>query len=580
MVQISEIAAHTDDAPPSEPEFPSPFVFNDRDPITLVELRMRRFSGIIRAKPNWWEKVHDAELVAKWRAEMVEQDRVSVDRLWNGVKRSDFEYGETQWPREPITNAQLDYIFAQLKHEVDQRDPAIDIYAAAVPKVYESKSLIPADLKAALVSGAAVLEDIPDDKKDWHPGSDYQVLDLVHPSLYCLCIGRSYVHTPDAPTGANPVHLISEDEYTTHRPDLAKYIGQYDSYAISLLHQWLPTDFTVSETGNVEALSYINNLHPIHHHALYPAICSILARFVPLFEKVLSDTLSPEPPLAITADPFDWYSHVPDAFDSDEAAEGEPEEYERWPHVPDPEPFSPPRDEGRVQFKLGGRTVQVIVKLANIVLTPETPKYPGGSWHVEGMMNEKIVATGLYYYACENITESRLEFRTVVGSGDDCGMSMDYENNDNIGYHTVYGFSQGDALNQKLGHIVAQEDKCVAFPNIYQHRVDGFELADSTKPGYRKILCFFLVDPLTRILSTSDVPPQQTEWAMDEMQRAAALLRLPVELFDMIAEYATVGMMSREEAEEYRADLMEERADFMMQHNEAVFELGFSMCEH
>lgn len=157
---------------------------------------------------------------------------------------------------------------------------------------------------------------------------------------------------------------------------------------------------------------------------------------------------------------------------------------------------------------------------------------------------------------------------------------MDYENNDNIGYHTVYGFSQGDALNQRLGHIVAQEDKCVAFPNIYQHHVDGFELADSTKPGYRKILCVFLVDPLTRILSTTDVPPQQAEWAMDEMQRAPALLRLPVELFDMIAEYAAAGMMSREEAEEYRADLMEERANFVMQHNEVVFELGFSMCEH
>ena len=41
----------------------------------------------------------------------------------------------------------------------------------------------------------------------------------------------------------------------------------------------------------------------------------------------------------------------------------------------------------------------VIVKLANIVLTPEKPRYEGGSWHVEGMMNERIVASGIYYYA-------------------------------------------------------------------------------------------------------------------------------------------------------------------------------------
>ncbi len=40
----------------------------------------------------------------------------------------------------------------------------------------------------------------------------------------------------------------------------------------------------------------------------------------------------------------------------------------------------------------------VIVKLANIVLTPEKPRYEGGSWHVEGMMNERIVSSGIYYY--------------------------------------------------------------------------------------------------------------------------------------------------------------------------------------
>lgn len=32
-------------------------------------------------------------------------------------------------------------------------------------------------------------------------------------------------------------------------------------------------------------------------------------------------------------------------------------------------------------------TLQLIVKLANIVLTPENPDYPGGKWHVEGAMS-------------------------------------------------------------------------------------------------------------------------------------------------------------------------------------------------
>ena len=105
-------------------------------------------------------------------------------------------------------------------------------------------------------------------------------------------------------------------------------------------------------------------------------------------------------------------------------------------------------------------------------------------------------------------------------------------------------------MNQYVGHIVAEEDKCIAFPNIYQHRVDAFELADPTRPGYRKILCFFVVNPFTRVLSTSDVPPQQAEWGLDEAGRAPLMRGLPAELFEMIAR--ETELMVREEAEEHR----------------------------
>ena len=37
------------------------------------------------------------------------------------------------------------------------------------------------------------------------------------------------------------------------------------------------------------------------------------------------------------------------------------------------------------------RQLQVIVKLANIELTPEKPEYPGGVWHVEGKLVRLIV---------------------------------------------------------------------------------------------------------------------------------------------------------------------------------------------
>lgn len=50
------------------------------------------------------------------------------------------------------------------------------------------------------------------------------------------------------------------------------------------------------------------------------------------------------------------------------------------------------------------RRLQVIVKLASIHLSPDDPTYDGGSWHVEGQLNEHICATALFYYDNENIT--------------------------------------------------------------------------------------------------------------------------------------------------------------------------------
>jgi hypothetical protein len=48
------------------------------------------------------------------------------------------------------------------------------------------------------------------------------------------------------------------------------------------------------------------------------------------------------------------------------------------------------------------------------VLTPEKPDYEGGAWHVEGMGNESIVATAIYYYLQENVTQSTLAFREAA----------------------------------------------------------------------------------------------------------------------------------------------------------------------
>ena len=58
-------------------------------------------------------------------------------------------------------------------------------------RIWQSGSLVPADIRNELLTCVAQLEDVSDEEKDWHPGSNNQVLDLVHPSMYCVVYGHT-----------------------------------------------------------------------------------------------------------------------------------------------------------------------------------------------------------------------------------------------------------------------------------------------------------------------------------------------------------------------------------------------------
>lgn len=88
---------------------------------------------------------------------------------------------------------------------------------------------------------------------------------------------------------------------------------------------------------------------------------------------------------------------------------------------------------------------------------------------------------------------------------------------------TIYGFNNEDPAIQNLGHVLTREDRLLCFPNVMQHRVSSFKLADPTKPGHRKILALFLVDPHMKIISTENVPPQQHSWWKDIIDESGVL---------------------------------------------------------
>ncbi|WP_279329099.1 DUF4246 domain-containing protein [Streptomyces sp. OS603R] len=499
--------------------FPLPFVASRftmlATPRTLREIEMIQCSAQLRAKARWFEKMRDAGIVARWAEEASAQG---------------------------LTEAQVRYVLDELAHYAALRDEGTGAEVSAVDGVWQSDTLVDDGLRARLRDAVRVLEEVPEKEWDWHPGSGGQVLDLVHPSLFCLVRGVS-----GAPERAweNPT-----DRYARHE--------------FSEKFQWLPTDVDVDADGRASFRSYVNNVHPDKHRDLAAVLPELFARMLPLWENVLTDLRHPRP-LRISVDPYGWYEsddyEVPepeeDDFDDEEsyqkAYEAWEEAEEAWydnrrPVLPDAPVFTPPQvPEGSDRVSLRGRKLQVIVKLATIHLTPDNPEYAGGSWHVEGMLNERIVSTGLYYWDSENITESRLGFRTAL---DD----PEYAQDDHNGLREVYGLENEGALNQLLGSAATPEGRCLAFPNVLQHRVSPFRLQDPTRPGHRKILAFFLVDPSQTIVSTSDVPPQQP--------------------------WAETSTMTLEQAKAYREELMKERKFFVDEHNEQMYEREFSLCEH
>jgi hypothetical protein len=215
--------------------------------------------------------------------------------------------------------------------------------------------------------------------------------------------------------------------------------------------------------------------------------------------------------------------------------------------------FIPPLEKV-LETKLKNTTLQVIVKIGSIDLSkPEgKSKYPGGSWHIEGMPYEHIAATCIHYLDIQNITESFLEFRKPVIFNDE-NSQPEYPQNDSSFTTHHYGIEPDSHhqgfMNRYIGLIRCKEGSSVIFPNTLQHKVKDFELLRGAKHGIRTIVAFFVIDPRNRIVSTKDVDVQ-------------------------------TGVISRQEAEYHRERLMYHRKYFVSLLNKEVFERPYSLCEH
>lgn len=150
--------------------------------------------------------------------------------------------------------------------------------------VLKSDTAIPVQLKNELKNAVAALEALPEQHKDWHPGSDGKVLDLVHPSLYPLVHGRSRV-LPNSTAGLdNCVRTIGKGRIIPP-PSKGKPYWSRD-YHWSDRFQWLPCDVSFQDGTNAKIESYINNLHPVDHRDIYMVIEKIITKAIPFWNIV------------------------------------------------------------------------------------------------------------------------------------------------------------------------------------------------------------------------------------------------------------------------------------------------------
>ena len=180
-----------------------------------------------------------------------------------------------------------------------------------------------------------------------------------------------------------------------------------------------------------------------------------------------------------------------------------------------------------------------------------------------------------YYYDVENVTPSRLSFRQegwLEGIRHD---QYDYRP-----LEEVFGADvlSGEPAIQEIGSMATPANRFLVFPNTRQHKVEPFSLVDPTKPGHRRFLVLWLVDPHYRICSTANVPPQQPGWIRDAATDTGFGGVVPPEIMDEIMEYATSDCISLEEAKDARLELMKERTVY----HDAVERnyIMYNLCEH
>jgi len=243
----------------------------------------------ITYKENWYQKVFDEKIVDKWLDELPKVGNFVNQYFWTAIcmlratAQGSYHNPECKWEENKVLcdECLVEYRKKLEKDEGPMNDEEFEeilydnepdrcehlVCGCKSPDsdlnkyiVYLEKNHISEELTDKLKCMINTMR--AKDPVDWHPWSDNQVRDIIHPSLYCYVRGISKV--------------------------VPAYIETYEAVGELVRYQWLPSDIFIDKDGNVTFDSYINNLHRKEYIPLFE---HLLTSFVPHFEKVLGTSL-------------------------------------------------------------------------------------------------------------------------------------------------------------------------------------------------------------------------------------------------------------------------------------------------
>ncbi|XP_035707763.1 uncharacterized protein LOC110849832 [Folsomia candida] len=472
-----------------------------------------RLSWMIKSRKGWETDFNDSSVVSKWFQDAKDELGGAVASS-SGHKKVALVQLEKNWP----------VVIDRLPHFLTLWDGQLT--PGPLDGSWVADGLVDIALTERLVGGAGKVEEIAIKANNWQPATENRVINVIDPYSYCAVAKRSHIlkggFVPKEPKNLDDYrHLLHFHSANTrnylHRFDVKRLISIIPNDMISPPpkiewdpnYQLLPADVVIDSDGASHFTSYVNGLYPAEHGELYATLEQVLDKMVPMFEKVLTEIRT--------------------------AGQAEAESGPKTRRQ-----LANPSIVSIAPVSLRGRKIQVVVRMATTILTPENSKHPGGQWHIEGMANEQIVAVGLHYFSNENITTSELYLGLTQRALNGVIRVVDGGNND-FGIETVPGRS-------------------VVFKNSVSHRVAPFELDDPDKPGHRKILGFFLVDPGAQILSSARVPCQQWTRYLGQVKAVLAHL-LPPEIVELVVSFLRRGdqYLDTEEAKRLQGEMRDER---------------------